>query len=63
MTEKLRLPQRQKNLVHPTVNEVKQELLYKKEDFQFGVIVGVISTILVTLFCLMLVGLIGAILS
>ena len=63
MAEKLRLPQRQKTLVQPSVPEVKPEPLYKNETFQFGVILGIVSTIAVILFCLIIIGLIGAILS
>lgn len=63
MTEKLRLPQRQKTLVKPAAPEVKTESLYKNETFQLGVILGVLSTIAVTLFCLIIIGLIGAIIS
>ena len=64
MTEKFRLPPRQSNTVKPSIIVKPQpEPVYKNENFQIGVITGVISTIVIILFCLMIIGLIGAILS
>ena len=63
MSEKLRLPQRR--AIENSIKIVipKKEKIYTQENFQIGVIVGVISAVILTLFSLMIIGLLGAIFS
>lgn len=63
MTEKLRLPQRRPDENSIKIVIPKKEKIYTQENFQIGVIVGVISVVILTIFSLMIIGLFGAIFS
>lgn len=63
MTEKLRLPQRRPIENSIKIVSPKKEKIYTQENFQIGVIVGIISAVILTLFSLMIIGLLGAIFS
>jgi len=63
MTEKLRLPQRRPDENSIKIVIPKKEKIYTQENFQIGFIVGVISAVILTLFSLMIIGLLGAIFS
>ena len=63
MVERLKLPDRRPpGIVSPPIQKVESKL-YRDENFMLGLYVGIFSTILVILLCLILVGLIGAIVS
>ena len=61
MEGKIKLPVRRTSPVIPTITIEKK--LYLEEKFQLGVIVGVLSTVLIIILSLTIIGLIGAIFS
>ena len=62
MTEQFKLPPRKSsiNKIEAVKSSQLSSKLYKNEHFQIGVLTGVLSTIFIILFSLLIIGFIGA---